>query len=142
MITPGYKRWIASLKSRIRQSQTKAALHINSALIELYWSIGADIVNRQAEAVWGSGIFNQISRDIRAEFPDIKGFSKSNLYYMKQFYLFYSQGDETLQQLVAKTDSQTDRSPAIFHQLGGKLPAFLVSIPWRHHVEIKESHNA
>jgi hypothetical protein len=74
MTTPTPKRWIASLKSRIRQSQTKAALHINSALIELYWSIGADIVERQAEAVWGSGIFNQISRDIRAEFPDIKGF--------------------------------------------------------------------
>jgi hypothetical protein len=92
MTTPNSNRWIASLKSRIRQSQTRAAVHINSALIELYWSIGADIVNRQAEAVWGSGIFNQISRDIRTEFPDIKGFSKSNLYYMKQFYLFYSQG--------------------------------------------------
>jgi hypothetical protein len=55
---------------------------------------------------------------------------------MKQFYLFYSQGDETLHQLGAKTSSRPDNPPAIFHQLGGKLPAFLVSIPWRHHVEI------
>jgi len=110
-----YKQWISELKLRIQQSQIKASVRVNSSLIELYWSIGADIVAKQAETVWGSGVFAKISNDIREAFPSIKGFSKSNLYYMKQFYLFYNQ--------------------EIFHQVGGKMQS-LALIPWRHHVEI------
>jgi len=52
-----YKRWVSELKLRIQQSQIKASIRVNSSLIELYWSIGADIVAKQAETVWGSGVF-------------------------------------------------------------------------------------
>jgi len=112
-----YKRWISELKLRIQQSQIKASIKVNSSLIELYWSIGSDIVAKQAESVWGSGVFEKISNDIREAFPDLKGFSTRNLYNMKRFYLFYNQ--ENL----------------ILHQVGAKMQS-LALIPWRHHVEI------
>jgi predicted nuclease of restriction endonuclease-like (RecB) superfamily len=120
-----YKQWIFELKLRIQQSQIKASVRINSSLIELYWSIGADIVAKQAETVWGSGVFAKISNDIREAFPDLKGFSKSNLYYMKQFYLFYNQ-----ENLIGRQAG--DR---FLHQVGAKMQS-LALIPWRHHVEI------
>jgi hypothetical protein len=62
-----YKRWISELKLRIQQSQIKASVRVNGSLIELYWSIGADIVAKQAETVWGSGVFAKISNDILQE---------------------------------------------------------------------------
>ena len=123
-----YKRWIFELKLRIQQSQIKASIRVNSSLIELYWSIGADIVAKQAETVWGSGVFVKISNDIREAFPGIKGFSKSNLYCMKQFYLFYNQ--EIFHQVGGKLKNKSN-----LHQAGAKMQS-LALIPWRHHVEI------
>jgi len=125
-----YKRWISELKLRIQQSQIKASIKVNSSLIELYWSIGADIVAKQAETVWGDGVFAKISSDIREAFPNLKGFSKSNLYYMKQFYLFYNQENLIFHQLGGKLESKSN-----LHQVGAKMQ-FLALIPWRHHVEI------
>jgi len=84
-----YKVWIKELKTRIRNSQIKAAVRVNSSMLELYWSIGADIVNTQAESKWGSRVIDQLSRDLRREFPDAKGFSTTNLRLMKRFFLFY-----------------------------------------------------
>jgi hypothetical protein len=67
-------------------------------MIALYWSIGADIVAKQAESAWGSGIIPQLSADLRAEFPDMQGFSDRNISSMKKFYLFYIQEDTIWQQ--------------------------------------------
>ncbi|MBC8600834.1 DUF1016 domain-containing protein [Parabacteroides acidifaciens] len=119
-IASDYKHWLQELKQRIRQSQIKAAVRVNTALLELYWSIGADIVDRQVEEKWGSGVIPQLSADLRAEFPEMQGFSTTNLWYIKKWYLFYSQEDIKL------------------HQPGGelKLPAIILPIPWRHYVEI------
>ncbi|GHT25349.1 hypothetical protein FACS189430_11850 [Bacteroidia bacterium] len=144
-----YKAWLSDLKLRVRQSQIKAAVRVNNEMISLYWSIGADIVAKQAESVWGSGIIPQLSADLRAEFPDMQGFSETNVKYMKQFYLFYIQEDKILHQLGAKLDDTKS------HQVGGelqnaenkcvvKLPQVVANlenhpifqIPWRHHVEI------
>lgn len=63
---------------------------------------GRIIVKRNAEAMWGKSVINQLSQDLGNEFPDMKGFSPRNLAYMKQFYLFYC-GDKSLQQVAAKT---------------------------------------
>ena len=84
-----YKQWVNDLKSRIRQSQIKATVRVNTALIELYWNIGAEIVAKQAENGWGSNVIYNLSTDLRKEFPTIHGFSERNLLSMKQFYLFY-----------------------------------------------------
>ena len=58
-------------------------------MLEFYWSLGRDIIQRKAESKWGSGFFNQLSLDMRASFPDEKGFSVTNLKYMKRWYSFY-----------------------------------------------------
>ncbi|MDR0829571.1 MAG: PDDEXK nuclease domain-containing protein [Prevotellaceae bacterium] len=140
-----YKAWLTDLKLRIRQSQIKAAVRINSEMIQLYWSIGADIVAKQANSEWGSGIIKQLSADLRAEFPDMQGFSDRNLRSMKQFYLFYTQEDTIVQQPVGQIPQQVagkleitdNQDVTIWQQVGAKLedhPIF--QIPWRHHVEI------
>lgn len=77
-------------------------------MLHLYWSIGDDIVKRNAEAVWGKSVINQLSQDLRDEFTDMRGFSLRNLAYMKQFYLFYSDG-EKLQQVAAKSTVDDDK---------------------------------
>jgi hypothetical protein len=81
-----YKAWVKELKDRIRKSKIKAAVRVNSVMLELYWSIGADIANKQEALGWGSGVIAQLSRDLRSEFPDASGFSETNLRYMKRFY--------------------------------------------------------
>jgi len=140
-----YRQWLIDLKSKIRQSQIKAAIRVNEELLRLYWSMGQDIVVRQMESTWGSGFFQKLSADLRSEFPDMKGFSYSNLKYCKQFYLFYTQDDLIRQQVVGEIPAQLaqdlqageSEKDIIRHQLGGELevnPIF--QIPWGHHVQI------
>ena len=113
-----YISWILDLKQKIQQSQIKAAIQVNSALIEMYWDLGKEISERNFENSYGSGFFSQLSKDLRTEFPEIKGFSESNLKYCKRFYLFYNQDDENRQQLIDELSDQI----------------FLV--PWGHHVTL------
>ena len=142
---PELKQWLVDLKIRIRQSQIKAMVKVNSEMLRLYWDLGRDIVVRQMEAAWGSGFFEQLSKELRAEFPEMKGFSSTNLKYCQRFYQFYNQENTIRQQVV----------DVIRHQLGDELqvvdnkddvirpqvvdeldnhPVF--QVPWRHHVEI------
>ena len=74
-ITAEYKQWFADIKSRLRNSQIKAAIKVNGTLLEFYWSLGRDIVKMKAEQAWGSGVLQQLSFDLRDEFPDMKGLS-------------------------------------------------------------------
>lgn len=91
IIDKEYKSWLITLKSTILQSQIKAAVSVNSELIKLYWDLGKQIVEKQENAKWGTGFINQLSRDLKEEFPDMGGFSKRNLELIKQWYLFYFQ---------------------------------------------------
>jgi len=100
-----YKQWLIDLKKRIRQSQIKAAIRINTELLYLYWDLGHDIVARQMESVWGSHFFEQLSKDLMFEFPDMKGFSSTNLKYCKRFFLFYTQDDLIRQQVADELNS-------------------------------------
>ena len=86
-----YRSWIIDLKQRINQSRIKAAINVNTELIRLYWSLGKDIVVLKAETKWGNGIMAHLSKDLMNEFPEMKGFSETNLRYCKRFYLFYNQ---------------------------------------------------
>lgn len=81
----GYAAWLADVKARIHSAQQRAALAVNRELLVLYWQIGRDIVERQVEAGWGAGIVNRVAADLRAAFPEMKGFSRSNLKYMRAF---------------------------------------------------------
>lgn len=85
-----FKEWIKSIKERIKQSQLKAAVRVNTELLLLYWDIGKDIVQRNIESKWGSKIYSTLSDELKDAFPGMKGFSVTNLKYMKRFYQFYS----------------------------------------------------
>lgn len=81
----GYAEWIADVKARIHAAQQRAALAVNQELLALYWRLGRGIRERQATGVWGDGILDRVSEDLRAAFPAMKGFSRSNLKYMRAF---------------------------------------------------------
>lgn len=124
-----YIEWLKELKARFRGSQAKAAVRANTAVLEFYWSLGRDIIQRKVESKWGSGFFNQLSLDMRAMFPDEKGFSSANLRYMKRWFEFYYQrvvnlhqaGEEIVQQPVEKieTENRQQLADEIGHRSGG-----------------------
>ncbi len=77
-----YKTWLADIKLKVRNAQLKAAVRVNSEMLLFYWNLGAEIVAKQAGAKWGDGFLLQLSKDLMSEFPDIKGFSLSNIKYI------------------------------------------------------------
>lgn len=85
VVPQGYADWLADLKGRIHTAQQRAALAVNRELVRLYWQIGRDILARQAEQGWGAKVIERLAHDLRTAFPDMKGFSRANLMYMRAF---------------------------------------------------------
>ncbi|MDE2252688.1 MAG: DUF1016 family protein [Betaproteobacteria bacterium] len=81
----GYADWLADLKGRIHAAQQRATLAVNRELVLLYWQIGRDILARQASQGWGAKVIERLAHDLRAAFPEMKGFSRANLMYMRAF---------------------------------------------------------
>ena len=81
----GYADWLSELKTRIHNAQQRATLSVNRELVLLYWQIGKDILSRQAEQGWGAKVIERLAQDLRAAFPEMKGFSPRNLKYMRAF---------------------------------------------------------
>lgn len=119
-----YSRWIQELKERYRRSQIKAAAQVNCEMLRFYWSLGRDIVARDAENVYGSGFYHNLSQDLKAAIPEAEGFSRQNLQYMKKMYLLYSDSSTNCPQLVGNFEDE------ICPQLVGD---FIFSVPWGHH---------
>ena len=84
-----YVQWVKELGSRYRRSQIKAAVKVNTVMLQFYWELGRDIVQKKAESRWGSGFMRNLSRDLKETNPDATCFSQTNLLYMKNFYLLY-----------------------------------------------------
>lgn len=80
-----YPSFIKSLKEEVRASRVKAALAVNSELVQLYWRIGKRILGQQDKQGWGAKVIENISKDLRSEFPEMKGLSSRNLKYMQRF---------------------------------------------------------
>lgn len=152
---PEYKQWLVDLKARIRQSQLRAMIKVNDEMLRFYWDLGHDIVVRQMDAMWGNGFYKNLSKDLKAEFPDMKGFSVTNLKYCKYFYQFYSKDNQIRQQLadanrpqvvddlqVTENEINTNRQQPVDDLRTN--PLFL--IPWGHHIGIidkcKSAHEA
>ena len=76
----GYSDWLAELKNRIHHAQQRATLAVNRELIALYWQIGRDILERQTAQGWGAKVIEQLAHDLRNAFPEMKGFSRTNLF--------------------------------------------------------------
>lgn len=119
-INDEYRRWILDICSKFRNSQIKAAVSVNTALMEFYWGLGKDIIEMNLEKKYGAGIMNSISQDLQRNLPGVKGLSQKNLYYIKSFYNTYNQLFGKFPQVVGKFGE--DR---IMH--------ILFSIPWGHH---------
>ena len=145
-----YVQWIHEIKQRFRNSQIKAAVKVNSEQLLFNWQLGRDLVVRKAEEKWGTGIVNQVSLDLQAEFPEVKGFSARNLWNMKKWYLFYAENDgisdilQTFNSLIDTESEKLQQIAAEMHEkpLGQKLqqvvaeipfPAGFSFVPWGHH---------
>ena len=149
--TSEYHDWLKDLKFRVRQAQVKAAVQVNTTLLNFYWELGADIVERQKSTKWGSGFLKQLSKDLMAEFPDMKGFSKRNLECLRRWHLFYSQGvancdtggvaigQQPIAQLPRGASLPIAKQAATQlgnHVVSPETLAKLVQIPWWHNVVI------
>jgi predicted nuclease of restriction endonuclease-like (RecB) superfamily len=105
-----YMSFLNDIKGDIQKSRVRAALCVNRELVHLYWRIGQEILERQKNMGWGSKVIEQLSLDLKHSFDNLKGFSKQNLWYMRQFAGEYS-FEEILQQSIGE-------------------------IPWGHNIEI------
>ena len=143
-IDSDYADWIADIKNRYRSAQVKAAVKVNAEKLLFNWQLGRDLVQKKAEERWGAGVVEQVSLDLNREFPDSTNFSVRNLWYMKQWYMFYAENPEKLKQLVSVM-LPDDNHDKIIKQIedGEKLkqsvsefPQPFACVPWGHHVRI------
>ncbi len=114
-----FKQWVSLLKKEIRGAQIRAAIKVNTELLRLYWHMGAEICEKQKTSTWGDGWLQELSRELTAEFPDMKGLSYRNLKYIRQWYLFYNKHVIIGQQVVAQLNEEV-----------------FFSVPWGHHLYI------
>ena len=126
-----FKSWVSQLKKDIRSAQVKAAIKVNTELLRLYWRMGADICEKQKSATWGDGWLKELSRELMAEFPDMKGFSHRNLKYIRQWYEFYNQQLIIGQQVVAQLRNDERQQP-----VATISEDVFFSVPWGHHLYI------
>lgn len=136
-IDKDYMQWLGEVKARYRSAQAKAAVRINVEQLIFNWELGRDLVQKKAEERWGAGVVEQVSLDLQAAFPESKGFSTTNLWYMKQWYLFYSEAAEKLAQPVRELQIQKLPQPVgEIDDEGIPFPQLFALIPWGHHREI------
>lgn len=96
-----YHQLLGAIRQRIRAAQYAALKAVNQELIALYRDIGKMIVERQAGETWGKAVVERLAQDLQAEFPGVGGFSARNIWYMRNFYLAYTENIK-LQPLVAE----------------------------------------
>lgn len=124
-----YASWIADLKKRWRATQIKAAVAVNSALIEFYWNLGRDISEKYPGKKRNLSFFATLSKDLRLDVADIKGLSERNIRYSLAFYELYSY----LPQVVANSGHGNYRQQLVDDTTLQQLVAELVLVPWGHH---------
>ncbi len=108
IIAKEYKEFLEQLKDRIATSRYKAARTVNKELLLLYHYIGIQILEKQKDQGWGSKVIEQLSKDLKVRFPEIKGFGIANLHNIRRFAELYP-NPEFLQQAA-------------------------IELPWYHHV--------
>jgi hypothetical protein len=138
-----YAPLLEEIKSRIQQAQTRAVLSANAELVQLYWDIGRMIDGRQQHEGWGTAVIPRLSRELRNELSDVKGFSERNIKRMLAFYRAYPDPMSIVPQAAAQLPSPTSAA-----RRGAKMPArrkvpqpaaqlrdsILWAIPWFHHI--------
>jgi hypothetical protein len=135
-ISKEYKSWLNELKQRIHSSQIKAALKVDGELLALYWHLGSEILEKGKEKGYGKKLIDQLSKYLMHEFPQVKGFSKSNLYYIRQWASFYAQKRPIVQQVVGQladsgqlVDNENNRN------VDNAILKVLFQIPFQSHLK-------
>lgn len=145
-----YAKWLIELKQRYKYAKIRATLKCNAEKLLFNWQLGAELVQKKAEERWGAGIVDQLSLDLQREFPEGEGFAKSNLWYMKKWYLFYTENvsSEMLQHFINELQPPRNKESVIMYQIGGdfskkkleesgsEFPLPFALIPWGQHIEI------
>lgn len=125
LLPEGYAVFWADVKRRVQMAQVRATLAANEELISLYWDIGRAIHEKQAAQGWGAKIIDQLAMDLRREFPDFQGFSRTNIYRMRAFYVAWREEQAIVPQPVGQLRQQSVPQPV------GRLP-------WGHNVVLLE----
>jgi predicted nuclease of restriction endonuclease-like (RecB) superfamily len=129
-----YASLLIEIRQRIGHAQTKAILAVNSELIQLYWSIGQLIDERQKIEGWGAGVIPQLAQDIRNEAPELKGFSERNIKRMLAFYREHS----TLS-FVPQAVAQMDKPSKVTQAMALLDETAVLQISWGHHLTLMEA---
>ena len=139
-----YAALFTEVKTRIRSAQVRATLGANAEMLAMYWDIGRMIVKRQKSEGWGTGVIPRLSRDIRNELPEVKGFSERNIKYMLRFFREYPGGDPIVQRPVAQLqvtgeerDTEVPR-PVAQIVMPEDVQRVAAQLPWGHHVTLME----
>lgn len=127
-----YKTWLIDLKSKIRSVQIKTAIAVNSTLIEFYFELGKMICDK--ETAWGTHFLENLSRDLKFEFPEMQGFSVTNLKYCKLFYKYVLIRPQLGDELKNLKSPQLEDEFAIVNQPSDNRVAFqmIIQMPWGH----------
>ena len=136
-----YIELLVSIKQQVKSAQAKAALAVNSSLIQLYWNMGKMIADNQALFEGRNNYVEQLAKDLRSEFPDMTGFSKRNIFYFRKFYLFYT--ESSVQQLAALKPDNSEPIPmqqpaaleietSVQQAIGFNFN--ILGVPWGHHM--------
>src|SRR5207253_3657095 len=136
------------LKDRVRRAQVRAALAASAEMIGLYWQVGHLIAQMQEKEGWGAGVIPRLATDLRAEFPELEGFSERNLKRMIAFYREYPELDAPIVPQAAAQLHPGEKGPQVAAQLpderlvpggsGGILRQIAAKLPWFHHVLLIE----
>jgi len=150
---PDYPAFLAALKDRIVHAHISAARAVNRELVLLYWDIGRGIVEKQQRAGWGDAVVERLAADLRAEFPDMRGFSPRNVWDMRRFYTACTDFEflaQAAQKLAGNPKRQILRQPVaesahrsktgVEETLERPVPEIefvrqlVAEIPWGHHL--------
>ena len=134
-----YQAFLESLKTRVQQAQTKAMLSVNRELIQLYWDIGREIVERQDREGWGKSVVDRLAADVQKAFPGMGGFSPVNVWRMRAFYVAYRPAPPILSQPATELKTGKRSKAAVLSQPATELtdsvpPPPVAEIPWFHNV--------
>lgn len=126
-----YRKWISDLSKRYKQSQIKASTTVNVEMLRFYWSLGRDIVAMNAENTYGSGFYEALSLDLRNALSNAKGFSATNLKYIRRFYMLYGNHPQAVDELPYLSDGKN--RPQVADDSQSALANEIFMIPWGHH---------
>ncbi|HEY9312134.1 PDDEXK nuclease domain-containing protein [Williamsia sp.] len=152
MLPDDYPRFLEQLKAQVSRSRIRASRVVNTELLVLYWDLGRAILERQRAHGWGTKVIDQLAKDLRTAFPEMRGLSRRNLFYMRSFAAAWP--EEMVQQPVArlpwghvtvlldKLDSQPHREwyaaqaaehgwsrDVLAHQIAGRLHQRIAAAP-------------